>query len=71
MHYFNLYDTAQMQYYVYLCGLHSIVSGQCQVHVFFGLYYSHVCPHAYVHMWPAFGKLTKLSHLLFQGIAIY
>ena len=43
------------------------VSGQCQVHRTFSLLLT--CLLTYMHMWPDYGKLTKLSHLLFQRIA--
>ena len=43
------------------------VSGQCQVHITFSLLLT--CLPTYIHMWPDYGKLTKLSHLLFQRIA--
>ena len=43
------------------------VSGQCQVHITFSLLLT--CLPTYIHMWPDYGKQTKLSHLLFQRIA--
>ena len=71
MHFFNLfeynlYDTAKIQYCTYVVYTQVCEWTMPSSHNFNLLL---TCLPTYIRMWPDYGKLTKLSHLLFQRIA--